>query len=529
MLADSTTETVAFGSPGTTSQDNTDPGRAPSNFATVSGTVVRTDFVPFSARDTFDRNSNGSVTKEPTMHMARRAINVAIHECHARGRSIGQSLLLCYGVWQLLAIVSDLGRPGADESLGERANRLLKLGFVTRALGTASWQVRSESNPHHSYIVRRRYEVWTCSCPAGSVGSPCKHVAACQILQGETPPEAVVGSHRRSYRQDWSAYDLGQTQELSLIQRLLSELASTIPEVTRLPGKGGRPPVPEHDQIFGAVFKVWSGKSGRRAGGFWDTAVASDLLERPLGRMTIQRALNREDLTPVLSNLVTLSALPLAGLEEGEAVAPDSTGIQTTSFGAWRETSHDEQRFRRWLKVHAMVGTKTHVVIRALVGDENSGDAPQFAPLLRWTLEAGFRPGSVVADKGYLSKENYRLATELGVEAFIPFKSNSRNRSGTHGSPLAWRKAFYLFQAMRDEFERGYHRRSNVESVFSALKRKFGEDIKSRTSVAQVNEVYCKLIAYNLSVVVHEMFEHGIAPDFTAGPHPSITESGTVS
>jgi hypothetical protein len=53
-----------------------------------------------------------------------------------------------------------------------------------------------------------------------------------------------------------------------------------------------------------------------------------------------------------------------------------------------------------------------------------------------------------------------------------------------------------------------------VESVFSALKRKFGENVRSRTQVAQVNEILCKLIAYNLTVVVHEMFENGIAPTF---------------
>ena len=53
-----------------------------------------------------------------------------------------------------------------------------------------------------------------------------------------------------------------------------------------------------------------------------------------------------------------------------------------------------------------------------------------------------------------------------------------------------------------------------MEAVFSALKRKFGENIRSRTKVAQMNEVLCKLIAYNLTVLVHEMFENGIAPQF---------------
>jgi hypothetical protein len=44
--------------------------------------------------------------------------------------------------------------------------------------------------------------------------------------------------------------------------------------------------------------------------------------------------------------------------------------------------------------------------------------------------------------------------------------------------------------------------------------RKFGENLRSRREVAQRNEVLCKLIAHNLTVVIHEMFEHGIAPAF---------------
>lgn len=72
--------------------------------------------------------------------------------------------------------------------------------------------------------------------------------------------------------------------------------------------------------------------------------------------------------------------------------------------------------------------------------------------------------------------------------------------------------------ANRDEFDRKHSHGSNVESVISALKRKFGENTRSKTPVAQVNEVLCKLIAYNLTVVVHEMFENGIAPAFSVPP-----------
>ena len=48
-----------------------------------------------------------------------------------------------------------------------------------------------------------------------------------------------------------------------------------------------------------------------------------------------------------------------------------------------------------------------------------------------------------------------------------------------------------------------YHKRSNVESTNAAIKRKFGETLKSNNQVAQVNELFAKIIAYNLTVIIH--------------------------
>ena len=56
-----------------------------------------------------------------------------------------------------------------------------------------------------------------------------------------------------------------------------------------------------------------------------------------------------------------------------------------------------------------------------------------------------------------------------------------------------------------------------MESVFSSIKKKFGDALRSKNHTAQVNELYCKIIAYNITVLIHEMFELGIKPDFGIG------------
>lgn len=59
-----------------------------------------------------------------------------------------------------------------------------------------------------------------------------------------------------------------------------------------------------------------------------------------------------------------------------------------------------------------------------------------------------------------------------------------------------------------------YHKRGNVESTFSMIKRKFGDSLRSKTSTAQVNETLAKVLCHNVVVLIHEMYELGIAPVF---------------
>jgi hypothetical protein len=425
----------------------------------------------------------------------------------------------------MLCLMTTTRDPEYEKRL-TRAREIASHAGEIEVLTTDVWSVPSQSG-FGRYKVVLNHGKWSCGCKdfAGRFGELCKHILAVREL---TVPVKVPVSFpkRKQYAQNSSAFDAGQVKEMRLIDSLLRDLVGTVFDFPRPDGAPGRKPIPLSDEIYCAVLKVYSGLAGRRACGVYQNVADRGLLAKVPSYMVASRLLNRPEVTPILYRLLSLSALPLAGLEDGGIVAPDSTGIQTTSFGAWREAKHGEQRTKKWLKLHALVGTKTHAILRAVVGDEYSGDSLRFGPLLREAVAEGFNPSRVVADKGYLSKDNYALAESMGIVALIPFKantlSNEVNRVRGVKNPQSWEKAYHLFQANREEFDRSYHRRSNVESVFSALKRKFGENIRSRNTVAQVNEVLCKLIAYNLTVVVHEMFESGIAPLFVRG------NSGTV-
>lgn len=80
----------------------------------------------------------------------------------------------------------------------------------------------------------------------------------------------------------------------------------------------------------------------------------------------------------------------------------------------------------------------------------------------------------------------------------------------------AWRRMFHYFAYNKEEFLQHYHKRSNVETTFSAIKKKLGETLKSKNKTAQKNELMCKLIAYNITVLIQEMHELGIEPNFVS-------------
>ena len=56
------------------------------------------------------------------------------------------------------------------------------------------------------------------------------------------------------------------------------------------------------------------------------------------------------------------------------------------------------------------------------------------------------------------------------------------------------------------------HKRSNVETTFSMIKRKFADSLRNKSDVATTNEVLAKVLCHNLVVLIHEMYELGIDP-----------------
>ena len=77
-----------------------------------------------------------------------------------------------------------------------------------------------------------------------------------------------------------------------------------------------------------------------------------------------------------------------------------------------------------------------------------------------------------------------------------------------------WHRLFHFFSFERENFLQHYHKRSNVETVFSMIHAKFGKSLRSKTETAQKNEVLLKCLCHNLCVLVQAIYELGIEPKF---------------
>jgi hypothetical protein len=213
-------------------------------------------------------------------------------------------------------------------------------------------------------------------------------------------------------------------------------------------------------------------------------------------------------LTPVLTQLIQLSSLPLRLLEVDFAV--DATGLATDRYARWLDERELRDRSqRKWVKLHLMCGVRTHVVTLAMV--DAGHESRLFGRLVAGTAR-NFKVSEVSADKAYLSGENMRHAVLVGATPFIAFKDNSR-LDADYKSVL-WKRMLAMFLNERWQFMAHYNKRNNVETTFSMIKSKFGPALRSRDERAQINEALAKVLCHNLCVLIQAMYEFGLEPKF---------------
>ncbi len=400
-----------------------------------------------------------------------------------------------------------------QEKLGleERKQRGLEIAATTKLKHRKEiWWVRSQSK---SLIYEVNFKSQTCTCPYFETESKkCKHIFAVEFTidrEFDFDPEKTKRS-RISYPQNWSAYNAAQTHEKERAAELLKALCDGIVQPSQIK-KRGRPFLPLKEIVFSATMKIYGTHSGRRSACDLRDFKAKNLLTNAPHYNTIFRYLGDKNLTPILKSLIEESALPLKAFET--SFAADCSGFSTNKYSRWIDEKYGKHGKKvgekDWFKAHIMTGVKTNIITSVeFTKGRHKHDTEHFTDLLDSTANR-FTMKEFMADKAYLSRNIFEAVVAKGATPYIPFKSNTTGE----GSEL-WQKLFHYFQYKREEFLAHYHKRSNAETTFSMIKAKFGQNIRSKSLTAQVNELLCKMLCHNLAVLVSAIYELGIEPEF---------------
>ncbi len=187
------------------------------------------------------------------------------------------------------------------------------------------------------------------------------------------------------------------------------------------------------------------------------------------------KKLREEDLRKLLEESSKLLGVKL------EILAIDSTGLREDNASFYYAKRSGKKR-KNWRKLTIVVDTDSQAILSANISIGPSNDGV----ILREMFNKGLIPPCEVllADSGYDCKGNEEIAVFRPIRRGGCYKSLDRIN-------LFFRWLFYRIIGL-------YGKRWKVETVFSVIKRRFGDRIKSLSSYSKFIESSLIPTAYNI-------------------------------
>jgi hypothetical protein len=177
-------------------------------------------------------------------------------------------------------------------------------------------------------------------------------------------------------------------------------------------------------------------------------------------------------------------------------IAIDSTGIKVSNRGEW--IRHKWNVKRGYLKIHVAVDIKRKRILSLHVTSEEIHDGKVLPKLVDdITIKNNKIIDTAIGDGAYDSNNNFQFLSFRGIKPAIKVRKNSRYRKTNH----------YLrnntIKMKKDDINKwkdsvNYEQRGIVETIFSCIKRMFGEYVTAVRFENMVKEIILKASLYNL-------------------------------
>jgi IS5 family transposase len=179
-------------------------------------------------------------------------------------------------------------------------------------------------------------------------------------------------------------------------------------------------------------------------------------------------------------------------------IALDSTGIKVANRGEWMR--HKWHVRKGYLKIHVAVDIKKKRILSLEVTSEEVHDGKMLKKLVDNVSENN-KTKRVLADGMYDSNNNFRYLSKNHIKPGIKTKRNSKVKS-TNCSARNISVLRQQTNLKRWKRSVSYGKRWMVETVFSCIKRMFGEYVNARKFHNMTKELIIKASLYNMFVAM---------------------------
>ena len=172
----------------------------------------------------------------------------------------------------------------------------------------------------------------------------------------------------------------------------------------------------------------------------------------------------------------------------------DASGIRLVGRSIWFCMKTGQKILKKdHDKIHIAVSLCSLLIVNFRISNSKRNDSP----FLRKMLKTFSILGLVIVDKGYSNKTNAEFVAKRSGAFFCPFKKNA-NPSGMN----IWSYLKRLWNIFPELCRGIYTQRSKVEAVFSALKKRYGEQLYATKWFSRRQEMAMRFIAYNVRIII---------------------------
>ena len=207
----------------------------------------------------------------------------------------------------------------------------------------------------------------------------------------------------------------------------------------------------------------------------------------------ISRRINRLDIK------ISLDGADKSDLHNDDnfVIAIDSTGIKVTNRGEW--IRHKWKVKRGYLKIHIAVDIKRKRILSLDVTSEQVHDSKVLPVLIEdITIKQNKIVNTVIADGSYDNNNNFQFLSFNGIKPAIKVRKNSRCRKKTNHYLRNKTVKMQKNNLQQWKVSVDYGQRWIIETVFSCIKRMFGEYVTAIKFKNMIKEIMLKASLYNL-------------------------------